>query len=111
MSVNYPHIEERENSYYIRGSRIPVITIIRAWEDGMVTPQFIQRSFSTLTLAEVYAAVAFYLDHKDMLDQHFADVRTIEAANIAAIDAANADFRAMLQQRFDALQAATIPRS
>jgi uncharacterized protein (DUF433 family) len=104
MAINYPHIEEREGTYYVQGRRVPIISLIYLWNNG-ADAESIQRSFPAVTLADVYGAVAFYLDHREMMDAHFKQYRAEEEAILAALDQQNASFRAELQRRYAAMQA------
>ena len=103
MTTNYPHIEERDGTYYVQGHRVPIISLIYHWNNG-ADPETIQRKFDTLSLADVYGAIAYYLDHREMLDAHFKEIRAEEAAIIAAYDATNQPFRDELRRRFKAIQ-------
>ena len=103
MAINYPHVEERDGTYYVEGHRVPIISLIYHWNNG-ADPETIQRDFDTLTLAEVYSAIAFYLDHREKLDVHFKEVRAEETTILAAYDAKNQPFRDELRRRFKALQ-------
>jgi len=96
--IEYPHVEERAGTYYVRGQRVPLISIILHWNNGD-SPEAIRQKFPTLTLAEVYAGVVYYLDHQDTLDQHFAKIRQEEDAILIEIDAKNQDFRKKLRER------------
>lgn len=98
MTLAYPHVEERDGSYYIQGSRIPIIPLIYHWNNGEA-PESIQRKYPTLTLAEVHGAALFYLDHREMLDKHFAQIRREEEAIQAEFEARNAPFREEMQRR------------
>jgi uncharacterized protein (DUF433 family) len=100
----YPHIEERDESYYIRGQRIPLRTVVIAWNAGD-SPETIRRNFPTLSLADVYGGVVYYLDHREMLDAHFAEISAQEEAIFAELDAKNAEFRAKIRQRAEASRA------
>lgn len=104
MSQPYPHIEEHDGRYYVRGQRVAVTSLARVWNEGR-SPETIRQDFPVLTLAEVYGAITFYLDHRDLIDQQ----QTEDAADFAAARdaqrAAHPERFAELQQRFDALQA------
>jgi uncharacterized protein (DUF433 family) len=58
----------------IAGTRVRVMDIVAAHEDG-VSPAELQSYFATrpLTLAEIYAALAYYNDHKDEIEADFAE--------------------------------------
>src|SRR5467141_956238 len=57
------HIEQREGVYYIPGTRISLDSIVYAFREGC-SPETIREDFEGLTLAQVYGAIAFYLDHQ-----------------------------------------------
>ena len=58
--------------------------IVAAHEQG-VTPPDLQDYFATrpLTLAEIYAALAYYNDHKSEVDADFAEDERLAAEGIA----------------------------
>ena len=57
------HIEQREGVYYISGTRISLDSIVYAFREGC-SAETIREDFEGLTLAQVYGAIAFYLDHQ-----------------------------------------------
>jgi uncharacterized protein (DUF433 family) len=61
MNLNY--VEDREGTFYVNGSRVPLSLVVRLFDEGM-SPEAIRSEFPTLTLAQVHGAIAFYLDHK-----------------------------------------------
>ena len=61
------HIEQREGVYYVRGTRISLDSIVYAFREGC-SPETIREDFEGLTLALVYGAIAFYLDHQAEID-------------------------------------------
>jgi uncharacterized protein (DUF433 family) len=52
-------------------SRVLLELLVRAFEDGL-TPEAIVGRYSTLTLAETYAAIAYYLGHRDEVNRYMA---------------------------------------
>jgi uncharacterized protein (DUF433 family) len=60
MSGEY--VEMREGGFYVAGSRVSLASIIFAFRDG-ASPETIRGNFPSLSLAQVYGAIAFYLDH------------------------------------------------
>src|SRR5437588_12614102 len=48
----------------VGNSRISLDLIVEQYENGM-TPEDMVRAYDTLALADVYAAVAYYLRHRD----------------------------------------------
>jgi uncharacterized protein (DUF433 family) len=57
------YIEERNGGYYIAGTRISLDSVVYSFERGN-SPEAIQQSFPSLKLAQIYGAIAFYLDHQ-----------------------------------------------
>jgi uncharacterized protein (DUF433 family) len=60
-------VEYREGGYRIAGTRVSLDSIVHAFLDGL-SPESIVESFDTLTLEEVYGALAFYLRHREEID-------------------------------------------
>jgi uncharacterized protein (DUF433 family) len=74
------YVEQRNDSYWIEGTRVSLDSIVYAFWNGQ-TPESIAQSFPTLTLEQVYGAVAFYLAHREEVDRYLADRRSaFEAA-------------------------------
>lgn len=80
------HIEDRDGRYYIRRSQVPISDLVRAWNEG-TSPEDILRHVPTLALVDVYAAITFYLDHRDQVDAYMradtADQATLEEERLA----------------------------
>ena len=55
----------------IAGHRIRVMDIVLMHEDGGMSPAAIAAEFPGITLADVYAALAYYLDHPDEVAAEF----------------------------------------
>jgi uncharacterized protein (DUF433 family) len=65
------HIEERGGVYYIPGTRISLDSIVYAFREGC-SPETIREDFEGLSLAHVYGAIAFYLDHQPEIDAYLS---------------------------------------
>ena len=63
------HIEQREGVYYVRGTRISLDSLVYAFREGCA-PETISEDFEGLTLAHVYGAIAYYLDHQADVDAY-----------------------------------------
>ena len=63
------HVEQREGVYYVPGTRISLDSIVYAFREGC-SPESIREDFEGLTLANVYGAIAFYLDHQADIDAY-----------------------------------------
>src|SRR5207248_1470518 len=55
------YVEERNGGYYLVGTRISLDSIVQCFNDGL-SPETILSEFETLTLAQVFGAIAFYLE-------------------------------------------------
>ena len=70
------YIERRDGGFYIRGTRVPLDSIVHEFRNG-VSAETIRQTFPTLTLEQVYGAIAFYLGHQVEVD---ASIRDAERA-------------------------------
>jgi len=63
------HVEQRKGVYYVSGTRISLDSIVYVFREGC-SPETIREDFEGLTLAHVYGAIAFYLDHQAHIDAY-----------------------------------------
>jgi uncharacterized protein (DUF433 family) len=68
------YVELREGAYYVAGSRVSLASIIYEYRDG-ATPETIRQNFPTLSLEQIYGAIAFYLGHQEEAEAY---VRNLE---------------------------------
>jgi uncharacterized protein (DUF433 family) len=54
--------------YRVSGTRVGMDIVIEEFKDG-ATPQEIVESFDTLRLADVYTIIAYYLNHKEEIEE------------------------------------------
>ena len=59
----------RDSGYWIAGTRVSLDSVVYAFLEGL-SPESIMESFDTLTLEEVYGALAFYLGHRDDINTY-----------------------------------------
>jgi uncharacterized protein (DUF433 family) len=76
-------IERRENGLYIAGSRVAIDRIVWEYQRGE-DPETIQSHYPTLTPQQVNGAIAFYLSHRDEVDQLIEEHRLSEDSYTAA---------------------------
>ena len=57
-------VEEREGTFYVAGSRVSLASIIYEFRDG-ASPETIRQDFPSLSLAQIYGSIAFYLNHPE----------------------------------------------
>jgi len=70
MSKEY--VVQLEGAYRVAGTRVSLDSVVYAFRRG-ASPESIQRSFSSLTLEQIYGAITFYLAHQEKIDQYLLD--------------------------------------
>jgi uncharacterized protein (DUF433 family) len=65
-------VEQRNGGFYVAGARVSLDSIVYAFKSGD-SPETIRENFASLTLGQVYGAIAFYLSHSDEIDRNIAD--------------------------------------
>ena len=84
----FPHITTDPDVCHgrpcVAGTRVRVMDIVAAHEQGIAAPE-LQDHFATrpLTLAEIYAALAYYNDYKDEIEADFAEDERLAAEGMA----------------------------
>jgi uncharacterized protein (DUF433 family) len=63
------YVEERNGGYYVSGTRVSLDSIVLCFNEGM-SPETILGEFDTLTLAQVYGAIAHYLENQRAVDAY-----------------------------------------
>jgi uncharacterized protein (DUF433 family) len=69
------YIEERNGGFYITGTRVSLDSIVYSFKAGD-SPETIRQNFSSLTLEQVYGAIAFYLAHEQEVDTNIREGET-----------------------------------
>src|SRR5690348_8474109 len=70
-TVDASYVQSREDVYYVGDTRVALSSLVAAWRNEGYTAEELRLGFPTLTLAQVYGAIAFYLDHQAELDAEF----------------------------------------
>jgi uncharacterized protein (DUF433 family) len=73
--MHTPYVEQHEGAYRVAGSRVSLDSLVYAFWDGK-SPEAITQSFQTLTLEQVYGAIAFYLRHRAEIDAYLQQGRS-----------------------------------
>lgn len=100
------YIEKQGQTYRIKGTRVALDSIIYKFQQGR-SPESIQDSFPALSLSQVYAAIAYYLDHQAELDEYLAHNEATEAEfgrEIARLFPKGAALKARLKQTLEQKQ-------
>ncbi|MGO9260866.1 MAG: DUF433 domain-containing protein [Bryobacteraceae bacterium] len=63
------YVEERNGGYYVAGTRVSLDSIVQCFNEGL-SPEAILAEFETLTLAQVFGAITFYLESQPAIDAY-----------------------------------------
>src|SRR5205814_9399023 len=75
MAMSSEYVEERNNNFFITGTRISLDSVVYSFRRGS-SPETIQDEFPLLKLSEIYGAIAFYLDHQATVDPYLERKRS-----------------------------------
>jgi uncharacterized protein (DUF433 family) len=67
-----PYIEERDGGLYVSGTGVSLDSIVIRFQEG-ASPDKIVNSFPTVTPAQVYGAIAYYLENEKTVDDYLAE--------------------------------------
>ena len=77
---NQTYVEQRDQGYWISGSRVSLESVIFAFLDGLSPETIASECFPVLTLEQVYGAITYYLSQRQEVDVYLKQVETeIEA--------------------------------
>jgi len=68
--VEKQYIEQRENGYWIAGSRVSLESVIFAFLDGLSPETIVAECFPILSLEQVYGAITYYLSNRSVIDAY-----------------------------------------
>src|SRR6188472_856737 len=63
---------------YIGETRVPLDTVVGVYETG-VSPEEIVRRYDTLSLADVYGVLSYYLAHREDVDAYLSERQRLAA--------------------------------
>ena len=71
--IESEYVEHRNGSYYVAGSRVSLESVLCAFRRGEA-PETILEQFPAIgSLAKVYGAIAFALDHSQEMDAYLTE--------------------------------------
>ena len=91
------YVEARNGGYYVAGTRVSLDSIVQVFQEGM-SAETIHGEFDTLTLAQVYGAIAYYLENQVLID----DYRARQERRFAAVREKAEPMPADLRRRIEA---------
>ena len=106
LTMTVPLTRIEDGTLRVSGTRIPIDRIVYAYQQGQ-TPEQICQDFPTVSFADVYAVIGYYLQHRELIDAYLR-VREQEAAELRQEIERELpwdDLRERLVKRRDALKA------
>jgi uncharacterized protein (DUF433 family) len=103
LSQSTPLVQGEDGAVRVTDSRVTLDSIARAFDEGATAEQ-IQDSFPSLTLREIYGAIAYYLEHRAEVGEYLKARREEAAAVRRAVeDRQDPAIRARIRARRDQL--------
>lgn len=68
--MSNPYVQQRDGAYWISGTRVSLDSIVVAFQQGLSAEAIVREGFPTLTLEQVYGAIAYYLAHRVEFDSY-----------------------------------------
>ena len=97
------YVELSQGDYFVTGSRVLLEVLVYEFLDGR-SPETIQQSFPTLTLAQVYGAITYYLDHQAEINAYLQQRRADYEVRRQANSSQQPDFQRLLQEKVAAIR-------
>jgi uncharacterized protein (DUF433 family) len=67
-----PYLDQEDGALRIKGTRVGIEPIVVGFQEGESSEK-IAHEFPTVTLAQVYGAIAYYLENKQLIDDDMAE--------------------------------------
>lgn len=78
---------------YVSKTRVTLDTVVTAFQKGMTAEEIVQR-YPSLNLADVYAVIAFYLNHKEDVEAYLEN-RQLDRQNVRQMNQAHFDTKSL----------------
>jgi uncharacterized protein (DUF433 family) len=91
------YVEDRNGGFYLAGTRVSLDSIVQCFNEGL-SPEAITEEFESLTLAQVFGAITFYLENQPAIDAY----RVRQNQRFEALRRSAASLPAPLRERLDA---------
>jgi uncharacterized protein (DUF433 family) len=96
--MNKSYVEMRDGVYWITGSRVSLDSVVLAFLDGLSPESIAGEGFSTLSLEQVYGAIAYYLANRAEIDAYLDKADTEFDALRQSVEAADPAFARKLTE-------------
>jgi len=91
-----PYLDEEDGALRIAGTRVGLSSILAGFQEGESLEKIAQE-FPTVTLAQVYGAIAYYLENKKPIDDFLAEVDREFECRVRPLSETNPELFARLQ--------------
>lgn len=85
-------------TWRIAGTRVSLDSVIHAFWQG-ATPEEICQDFPSLSLAQIYSVIAYYLTHRDQVDAYLQEQKQAAEQLRQELQTRHGDFLADLRRR------------
>jgi uncharacterized protein (DUF433 family) len=92
------YVEQRDEGYWVAGTRVSLDSIVFAFLDGLSPEMIVAECFPVLTLEQVYGAITYYLAHRADIDRYLQQADAEFDALRQATRNADPQFHAKLMQ-------------
>ena len=76
-----PHVRrDSKGVAWVDDTNVKVIEIVQSKQAYDLTPEELREQYSHLSLAQIYAALAYYYDHKEAIDQSLEEEEALAEA-------------------------------
>jgi len=96
-----------EGSWRLAGTRISLNSVVYSFHDG-ATPEQICQDFPGLSLAQVYATIAYYLNNREQVDRYLQQTQQSAEGLRNELNTRHSDFLRDLRQRLTAARQSLI---
>src|SRR5437868_8813518 len=103
------YVQERDGVLHIGDTRVTLHSLIASWQNEGYTAEELRIGFPMLSLAQVYGAIAYYLDHQSALDPLFAAENEQYAAQRIQARASDPAFYRQMEERKEHLRGRQLP--
>ncbi|MBF6592249.1 MAG: hypothetical protein IVW57_17190 [Ktedonobacterales bacterium] len=100
------YVRRRAGHYYLGASRVSLASVLWLWQRHGEPPEAIQQSFPSVSLAAIYGAIAYYLDHQPMLDAYLGRLDALGRQMSEEFQTAHPNLYERLMERRAELEAA-----
>jgi uncharacterized protein (DUF433 family) len=97
-----------QGSWRIAGTRISLDSVVYSFSEG-ATPEEICQDFPGLSLAQVYATIAYYLNNREQVDRYLQEGQQSADDLRQDLNARHSDFLRDLRQRLTAVRQSPTP--